>query len=87
MYHILPDPYPGRCPNFRNMVGPSGEHITLRCIDYANTRHVCEFPEPAPPAPPMREVSWTQSQVPAEPWVKPPARTNLFTQHPPETAP
>lgn len=45
MYHILPDPHPGRCLNFRHDTGPEGK--ARRCLEREGTRHECRFePEP-----------------------------------------
>jgi hypothetical protein len=63
----LPDPYPGRCKNHR-----WAWNRYYRCLDYEDTKHVCEFdiPESDPAA--GSSKSWTQSSQPIpKPWVKP----------------
>lgn len=70
----LPDPYPGRCLNFRSRAAPGGRIETVRCLDYEGTEHVCTFP-PFTYHPPIATAyassvsTYTQEQP--QPWVKP----------------
>lgn len=68
-YIKLPDPYPGRCQNYRTHQHSDGHIETLRCIDYENTPHQCIFPEPKYVVSTDHNI-FTSNNNP-EPWVKP----------------
>lgn len=47
MHVTLPDPHPGRCPNFRTYGPDMGSRIVhLRCLEREFPAHICRFPEP-----------------------------------------
>jgi len=64
MVITLPDPYPGRCENYRNR---------QRCLHRDHHEGKCVFPEPR-----VRDVhsssdstSWVQTKQEPEPWIPP----------------
>lgn len=67
MYYMTPDPFPGRCRNFRYN---SNIMQNERCLDYDNEIHVCSFEDRKPTG-----ISWSGVRVSAQanpkPWVKP----------------
>lgn len=69
MHIEAPDPHPGRCRNVRSCW--QNDHIvTMRCLDYEGTPHVCSFPRP--PVQMSRASGHVfQSTPQPKPWVKP----------------
>lgn len=65
-YITAPDPFPGRCKNYRS---PGFGMETLRCLDYEGHDSRCQFGEPKPVMNPA--YSQTYPQQGPEPWVSP----------------
>lgn len=63
------DPFPGRCRNYRTTTHGNGEIETLRCLDYENRPHVCEFPPGKPIMATTTSLHYTHREP--EPWVRP----------------
>lgn len=83
MYHVLPDPFPGRCKNYRNHGHRDGSVEVLRCLDYEGVPHRCAFPTPRPE--PTNDHSWggnIQTNTEPEPWRRPIDR--IFTTGEPD---
>lgn len=62
------DPDPGRCPNLRHSRFHPGTY--LRCLDYANTPHVCSFEAEVAPLV-STQGAYSISPPQPKPWVKP----------------
>jgi hypothetical protein len=69
---VAPDPFPGRCKNHRSDFR-YGRLVSLRCLDYEGTQHVCTFEELRPPFTASDQVTSSLHPSNPEPWVKPPA--------------
>lgn len=71
-FHVLSDPFPGRCRNFRTVGHANGQSESLRCLDYEGTPHVCEFPPSRVNASSTGYATYaTSTPAPPKPWVKP----------------
>lgn len=69
-YLVAPDPFPGRCKNHRSEFR-YGRLVSLRCLDYEGTEHVCTFEDLRPPITASDQVNTYTVSHESKPWVKP----------------
>lgn len=69
-YTSIPDPYPGRCKNLRPVRHSDGHIENLRCLEYEDEDHVCNFPE-APVVTETHNIFQTSDLPEPKPWVRP----------------
>ena len=60
------DPHPGRCCNLR--ISQHRPGTMLRCLDYENREHVCEFEQEIPP---VTTGGISYPHPAPKPWVRP----------------
>ena len=69
---FMPDEYPGRCKNHRE-INWYARPKTVRCLDYEGTEHVCTFEQPPVEVHLSGNIGLSRSvAVDPKPWVKPP---------------
>jgi hypothetical protein len=67
----IPDPYPGRCLNYRASVSAIGEPTNKRCLDYEDHDGKCRFEPDPPPTPTDWGSSGIYQSTTPKPWVSP----------------
>lgn len=68
----MADLHPGRCQNYRAVLHADGYTESLRCLDYEDVPHQCEFPPTAHRLSSVSSLAGSSYTVPKPvPWRKP----------------